>query len=31
MQNNYDLNNVALIYLADLSKHNFMFFYFLLS
>jgi hypothetical protein len=26
MQNNYDLNNVVLIYLAGPSKHNFMFF-----
>jgi len=26
MQNNYDLNSVALIYLAGPLKHNFMFF-----
>jgi hypothetical protein len=26
MQKNYDLNNVVLIYLAGLSKHNFVFF-----
>jgi hypothetical protein len=26
--NNYDLNNIVLIYLADLSKYNFMFFSF---
>jgi hypothetical protein len=28
MQNNYDLHNVALIYLAVPCKHNFMFFLF---
>jgi hypothetical protein len=27
MQNSYDLNNVVLIYLAGLSKHNFVFFF----
>jgi len=27
MQNNYDLNNVVIIYLAGSSKHNFMFFF----